>query len=181
MKKAMKIAGIVVGSFIGLVIVLIGASLFMDSPSTIEEVDTHTASATETNKEDEAPKDKVYKVGDVIKVDGIEITLTSAKYTPPAPYSEEKSVLTVELTAKNKAGSKVYIDNTDFKLYSKDGVGVEEYYSYDENAISSSINQDREIHGKLFYAAEKADEYELIFTPSYSSTQQSVHYKLTPQ
>lgn len=172
----MKIAGIIVGTIVGLFIVL----LFMGGGNTVEEVKTETASAT-TETNEKAPKDKVYKVGDVIKVDGIEITLTSAAYTQPAPYSEEKSVLTVELTAKNKAGSKVYIDNTDFKLYSKDGVGVEEYYSYDENAISTSINQDREVHGKLYYAAEKADEYELIFTPSYSATQQSVHYKLTPQ
>lgn len=165
MKKFLKIAGGIVGLLIvGLIL------LVMFTPS--ESVEKVGEVSSDKTVEASAPKaeDKVYKVGDVVSVNGFEVTITKAEFTEPAEYSEPSNgkVLTLTIDAVNNTNDKQMIDNTEFNLYDPEGNALEQYYGYDDVALSGTVNKGKKISGKVYYDVVDSKAFELIYTPSFS-------------
>lgn len=160
MKKFLKIAGIVVGA---LVLIIILLAIFGGNDATVEK------GKSEPVKE---KKDTTYKIGDTVSSNGWKVKITKAEFTKPAQYAAPETkgakVLTLDVVAINNSDDQVMIDNTEFALYDKNGKKLKEYFGYDEMAISDTVNKGKELDGKLFYEAPEADKYELIYTPSFS-------------
>jgi hypothetical protein len=167
MKKVVKIIG---GIFAVIVVGFIALALFAPSEQPTKVASTTPAAKADTKKEPEQPK--VFNVGDTIKYNGLEVTITKAEYTPPTQYGTPKKgkVLTLYITAKNVSqNDKLMVDNTEFNLYDAAGVKLEQYYSYDETAISGTIDPGTALQGKVYYDVPEAASYKLIYTPSFSA------------
>ncbi|TCP19947.1 uncharacterized protein DUF4352 [Scopulibacillus darangshiensis] len=135
------------------------------------------AKADENTKKKE---NKVFKIGDTVKVNDVELTITKASYTDPAPYTkaEKGKVLTIELKAKNSGDTQAFVDNTDFNLYDKDGNKLKDYFGYDEMAVSGELNKGKQLTGKLYFDVPQANSYELVYTPAFSLDSKEIKWNI---
>lgn len=141
--------------------------------TTVEKVDKEeTATATEETTETDAAettKNEVFAIGDTVNVNDVEITITKAEFTDPAEYSESANgkILTLDVDVNNTSDEQTFVSDTDFGLSLGD-TQADDYYSYDEMALSADLNKGKKKSGKLYYDVEESDTYELIYTPSFS-------------
>ena len=145
----------------------------------VEKVDKEkTPAASEKKKEEK--KDVVYKVGDTVKVNGVEITITKAAFTAPAEYSEAKNgkVLTLDVKVKNSSDSQAFVDNTEFGLSYGD-TQAEYYYGYNDLAISQELNKGKQATGKLYFDVKPAKSYELIYSPTFAFDSKEIKWKIS--
>ncbi|MGF9979531.1 DUF4352 domain-containing protein [Viridibacillus arvi] len=144
----------------------------------IEKVDT----AKSVTKKDAAAKkkDEVFKVGDTVKVNGVEITINKAEFTKPAQYSEAKngSVLTLDVALKNTNEDSAFVDNTEFQLYDKGDNQMEDYFGYDDLAISKDLNAGKKATGKLYFDVKKGKSYELIYEPTFTLDNKEIKWNI---
>jgi hypothetical protein len=148
----------------------------------VKEVNNEKDDGKET-KQEEKEKDKVYKVGETVSVNGVEFTINKASFTNPNQYTAAKNgkVLTMEVTVKNTKKEQVFVDNTEFAIYDKEGNKLEDYFGYDELPLSNDINAGKQLQGKLFYDVPPQDSYELIYAPSFSFDNKEVKFEIVPQ
>ena len=134
---------------------------------------------TEDGGEEDAGE-KVYTIGDSVEVNGVEITIKSATFTKPAEYSEPKNdkVLTLEVEAKNTSDDSAFVDNTEFTLSDAEGNMSEDYFGYDDLAISGDINSGKKLSGKLYYDVSESDHYELQYEPSFSWDEIKINWEI---
>lgn len=169
--------------FLGILGAVILSGSLVACGTEVEDVsgDAPKTEAKEEKKEEAA--DKVYKIGDTVKVDGLEITFTGASFTDPNEYTEAKKgkVLTIDVATVNNGDSEAFIDNTDFSLYDAEGNKMEDYYGYDQMAISDTINKGKKLQGKLYFDVAEQESYEVIYTPSFSFDSTEVKFEVTPQ
>lgn len=125
---------------------------------------------------------KVYKVGETVNVGGLEIQITSAKYTKPNQYTPAKNgkVLTLELATSNTTNQQILVDSTSFNLYDKDGNKLEPYFGYDELAISGNVNAGKKQNGKLYFDVKEGEKFELVYVPLISFDQKEVKFEIIP-
>jgi Domain of unknown function (DUF4352) len=171
--------------FLGIIgAVVIGGGLLAGCSTSVEDASSDSKSSSKQEaKKEESAKDKIYKNGETVKVDGLKITLTDAKFTTPNEYTkaEKGKVLTVAVATENEGDTQAFIDNTDFNLYDKDGNKVEQYFGYDDMAISGEVNKGRKMSGKLFFDVPEQDSYEIVYTPSFSFDSTEIKFDVTPQ
>ncbi|MEY8748906.1 DUF4352 domain-containing protein [Alkalicoccobacillus gibsonii] len=140
-----------------------------ENTASAEEADTEEVDAEATEEDVANLEDELFKVGDTVSIDGVEITITNAEFTEPAEYSSpEGKVLTLDVEVENNSDDKAMVDDTEFSLYDENGSLQDKYYSYDEMAISGSINGGRNNSGKLYYDVTEQDApYELTYNPMF--------------
>lgn len=158
--------------------IILGASLLLGACSTeVEEVSKGSEPKTEQKAEQ---KDKVFAVGDTVKVNGLEITITNASFTEPNQYTpaNKGKVLTLEV-ATNNTGDSAFIDSSDFNLYDAEGNQLEQYFGYDEMAISGDINKGKKLSGKLYFDVPESASYELIYVPTFSMDNKEIKWNIT--
>ncbi|MEH7117252.1 DUF4352 domain-containing protein [Neobacillus vireti] len=170
--KAKKLLGVVVGMMV------IGGALTACGETQVEKVDTKKVAEQPAKK----AEDKVFAVGDTVKVNGLEVTITKASFTQPNQYTqaEKGKVLTLDMTAKN-TGESAFIDNTEFNLYDAQGNQLKEYFGYDEMAISGDVNKGKQLTGKLYFDVPQADSYELIYKPSFTLDNKEIKWNIKVQ
>lgn len=164
--------------------VVIGGTLLTACGETEVKDVTNGSDAPKTESKEEAPKeDKVYKVGETVSVDGMEITINSASFTEPAEYSESVNgkILTLDVTAKNSNDEQAFIDNTEFAIYDAEGNKLDDYYGYDDMPISDNVNSGKQLQGKLYFDVPEQATYEMIYTPSFSWDSVEITFDITPQ
>ncbi|MED4616809.1 DUF4352 domain-containing protein [Priestia megaterium] len=163
----------------GLGIVALAGGILAGCSTSVEEVSKDSGAKQETTQKSE---DKTYSVGDTVKVNGLEVTITKASYTSPSEYTpaNKGKVLTLEV-ATNNTGDSAFIDNTEFNLYDKEGNQLEQYFGYDELAISGDVNKGKKLSGKLFFDVPESDSYELIYKPSISFDDKEIKFEIKPQ
>jgi hypothetical protein len=139
-----------------------------------------TNGSSDQAKQEQKKEDTVYKVGDTVSVNGVELTIDSADFTGANDYSpaENGKVLTLEVTAKNTTDSQQFVDNTEFAVYDKDGNKAGDYYGYDQLAISDNVNAGKQLQGKLYFDVPEQESYELIYTPSFSFDGKEVKFNI---
>jgi uncharacterized protein YqkB len=171
-KKFFKWTAIII---VGLVVV----SMFLGDD---EETPTTAKVGEKKVEQKEEKKDQVYKVGDTIQVGDLQLTITKASFTNPAEYSPSKKgkVLTLEIATENK-GESAFIDSSDFNIYDKEGNQLDDYFGYDEMAISGDLNKGKKMAGKLYYDVPQSDSYELIYEPTFSWSDEEYKFNIIPQ
>ncbi|MGE7624820.1 DUF4352 domain-containing protein [Viridibacillus sp. NPDC096237] len=144
----------------------------------VEKVSNGSKTEAKSNK-----KAEVFKVGDTIKVNGVEITIKKAQFTKPAQYSEAKngSVLTLDVALKNTNEESAFIDNTEFQLYDKGDNQMEDYFGYDDLAISKDINAGKKASGKLYFDVKKSKSYELVYEPTFTLDSKEIKWNIKVQ
>lgn len=151
----------------------------------VEDVTDSKSSASKENSEKKEKKDedKIYKVGETVKVDGVEITITNAAFTSPAEYSETQNgkVLTLDVKVVNTNENSSYIDETDFNLYDLEDNQFESYFGYDKMAISADLNSGKQKKGNLYYDVSEEKAYELVYAPAFSWDNKEVKWKIKVQ
>lgn len=162
MKKVLKVMGIMVGTLVGLFILMILLVDTDEGPTKVGSVKTETkTAASETEEVTE------FKVGDVIAVNDLELTITDAYFSEPTEYGtpDNGKVLTVDVTIKNNGDKNTFVDNTDFDISNAEGVMMDSYYSYDKSAIAGSVGAGKTIVGSLFYDVTDSPSFELQYEP----------------
>lgn len=147
--------------------ILAGCSDTVEDVSSSEEVKQTDSGQQKAAKKETKPEDKVYKVGDTVSINGLELTILNAQFTSsPDEYSapEKDKILTVEVQAVNNSNQQQMVYDGDFNLYDKEDNHFDSYYSYEESPISADLNKGKKATGKLFFDVTDEDEYELIFT-----------------
>lgn len=179
--------------FVGILLVSVGILGACDEDtssdtSSEESTTTEADSKDENNKEkesenEEAKEDKVYSIGDTVKIGDVELTVNSASFTEPAEYSEPQNakILTLDVTAKNTGDEQVFIDNTEFAIYDDEGNKQEDYFGYDDMAISDTINSGKQVQGKVYFDVVEQDSYEMIYTPSFSWNNEEYVFEINPE
>ena len=175
MKKALAVIGGVVGVLLlGFIILVIvtpaeeeGAKLVKTSSSSNETVNSEVETADVKNEDLSA---KVFKIGDTVEYEGLQVTITSAKFTEPEEYSESENgkILTLEVEAFNNSDEELVVDETEFNIYDMEGNVQDSYFGYDESPIAVSFNKGKKASGKLFFDVTEDTQYELIYTPTFS-------------
>jgi hypothetical protein len=136
----------------------------------------------EKAKQEEEIANKVWKVGETISINGLEITITSAKFTPPAEYSEPEKgkIITLEVTAKNNSDENVYVDNTEFTISDAQGNMHEQYYGYNYS-FSNEVKVGKQYSGKIAFDVPESDYYEIYYEPSFSWDKGEIKFKVTKE
>lgn len=133
-------------------------------------------------KEEKAAKE-FYSVGETVSIDGVEITLKSAKFTPPAEYSEPANgkVITIEIGAKNSSDMEALVDNTSFTIAGADGTQFEQYYGYDDASMfSHNLKKGNQVSDKVAFDVTEQDEYIVYYSPMFSLKENAeIKFKIT--
>jgi hypothetical protein len=164
MKKKNLILG-VAGTIVAGVIALSACSDTVQQTGSSDSV-KQGASAKHEAKKEVKPEDKIYKVGDTVTINGLEVAITKASFTPPAQYGEPEKgkVLTLEIHGVNKSDSQQNIYDGDFNVYDSKGNHYDEYFSYDKAPISADLNKGKQVTGKVSYDVAKDTKYEVVYT-----------------
>lgn len=170
-----------------LMLVLVGGVL-VACGSDVEQVNSSDTKETETDKEkpkeenkEEKPEDKIYKIGDTIKVDGLEVTLSSVKFVAPAEYSpsENGKVVVAEITAKNAGETDSLIDNIDFTIADTEGNQYSEYYGFDDAIFTHDLKPGNQVKGKVAFDVAETDKYIIYYEPSLSFDPVTIKFEVT--
>ena len=124
----------------------------------------------ETKSDQKAKKEKkVYKVGDSVSVDGMEVTIKKAAIVKPDEYTpvEKDQVLRLEITAKNNSVDNGFVDTTDFSVYTGDDK-AEEYYGHDLGSIGGELKQGKSMNLKVEFDISEADTIEVFYEPTFT-------------
>ncbi|AVR00369.1 hypothetical protein OBCHQ24_15615 [Oceanobacillus iheyensis] len=158
------------------------------SESTDSQDDSNTdqeeAKAEESADSAESAEDQVFKLGDTVSIEdsmgSIDLTITGASFTEPTEYTEAVNgkVLTLEVTVENTGDEQVFVDSTDFAVYNSEGSKLDDYYGYDEMAISDNLNSGKNLSGKMYFDVSEQDSYELIYTPFFSMESKEITFDI---
>ena len=152
--------------------------------------ETEVKEVSNTDKKDEKQElekveipNKPFKVGDIVSVNGLEITITSAKYSEPSEYtpSVNGKIITLDVSVKNTNAEQAFIDNTEFAIYDAEGTKMEDYYGYDEMAISDNVNAGKQLQGKLYFDVKEQETFELIYTPTFTMDSKEIIFDINVQ
>lgn len=175
MKKFVKTLGVMI--LAGIVLVGCGDA---DVKEVKQEEEPKKEQAAE--KKEETVKE-FYKVGETVSIDGMEITVTSAKFTNPAEYSEAMNgkVMTVLVNVKNASQDNGYVDAGEFVLAGASGTQFEKYFGYDDaNMFYAELKAGNKIDGKLAYDVADENEYILYYEPSFTFKENAeIKFKIT--
>lgn len=121
--------------------------------------------------------DKPFKVGDTVKADGVDVTLTKVEYTTPseeddAGAPDNGKALKVYLKFKNNNDEQVLAQDTDFSM-KVDGENYEQWYGNGDtnDGFSHQLNKDNTGEGYITYDVPDSDNYtlEMNFAPNLDS------------
>lgn len=175
MKKFFKWTAIII---VGLFVV----ALFL--PTEEETASTGTkVGESEQAEAEESVSDQIFKVGDVVDLGGLQITIKDAKFVPQGEYSppDKGKVLQMNVEVVNNTDDSAYVDNTEFNLYDAEGNALDYYYGLDDSDISDDLNKGKKLQGTLTYDVPEGTNYEMIYEPSFSWTEQSITWDIQPQ
>lgn len=126
----------------------------------------------------EKKKEKIHKIGETVKVNGVQVTIDQAKIVKPDKNinPQKGKVLELKITVKNGSKNKINVHSSQFTLF-KGEKPQEEYYGK-KAPISGDINKDKKLSGILKYDVAKSGTYKLIYTPSFSSNQKEIKWTI---
>ncbi len=90
----------------------------------VKEVSKNDAPKQEEKKEKKAStENKVYKIGDTVEVNGLQLTFSSAKFVEPTEYAkaEKGKVLEIAFKAKNNGKNDIYFGISELKIADAEG------------------------------------------------------------
>lgn len=137
----------------------------------------------EESNGEESVESQIFKVGDVVDLNGIQLTVKEAKFIPAAEYSapEKGKVLQLNVEVINNTDSSAFVDSTDFNLYDAEGNALDYYYGLDAMDLSADLNKGKKVQGTITYDVPESASYEMIYEPAFSWTDESVTWDIQAQ
>ncbi|PGM50852.1 DUF4352 domain-containing protein [Bacillus thuringiensis] len=157
-------------------VVIIGAC----SDSSVEKVEKVDGGKTTETKKEDKKEDKVYNVGNTVKIGGVEYTIATAEYITPDQYSQPENgkVLKIHVKAINNGDNQELVYSGNFNLYDTNGSQMKEFYGAG-SPLSGDLNKGKSIEGDIFFDVKEAPQYELILKPNpYDKTEAKFNIKL---
>ncbi|MGG4390524.1 DUF4352 domain-containing protein [Priestia megaterium] len=119
------------------------------------------------------PKDKLYKEGDTVQIQGMEITIDKATYTPPDSYysnPEKGNILTLDVTVKKTTDMDLSLFLYDFTLKDYQGNEYSNYTGYEDLGMAKShMKKNKEYKGKMYFDVTGYDSFELTYKGYYGA------------
>jgi hypothetical protein len=165
--------------FVGVILTSMMLSLSACGETEVNDV-TNTNVASEKKEEEKVVEEKIFTVGETVSVDGVEITIDSVAFTEPTEYSEAVNgkIITLDVSIKNTNAEQAYVDNTEFSIYDSEGNKMDDYYGYDQMAMSDTVNSGKQLKGKLYFDVKEQEKYEMIYTPSFSMDNKEIIFDI---
>lgn len=184
MKKFLKWAAIIVVGLFVLALIIPTDDTETSSSTTSEGQKVDEVAADEESTEEEAlPTDQVFKVGDVVDLNGRVVTIKSAKFVPASEYSpaENGKILEIEVNIVNNKDEQVFVSSGEFNLYNTEGLDQTTYYSTDRPMLDATLNKGKQANGFLVFDVTEGTNYELIYTPNFSWTNEKITWDIQVQ
>lgn len=159
-----KIKGVLISTII---LFIIGLVCFVGAIATIP-------SGSDDNSENTSDTDKPFKVGETVKADGVDVTLTKAEFITPSEEDDSGApdngkALKVYLKFKNNNDDQVLVQDNDFGI-KVDGENYENWYGNGDtnDGFSHQLNKDNTGSGYITYDVPDSDKYtlEMDFMPN---------------
>lgn len=147
---------------------LVGGLLAGCGDAEVKEVSNGGTEQKAEKKEEK--KDKVYKIGDTVSIDGMEITIDSITWggTIDGVPAEKGKVLRIEATAKNNSADNGYVDSTEFQVYAGD-TKTENYFGNDDaNMNAGELKKGKTMKLIAEYDVPATENYEVYYEPSFT-------------
>lgn len=173
------------------VILSLGITGIILSGCDTKNVNTDAGYDVYTQKTLKPIKDKIYKMGDTVEFDKIQITINNARITKPSSKKDNYNgdVLTVDLQVWSKPYSKdVHISAANFELYDSKGELKQHYDGYIGQEISGNLSGEKSPDssvrglegGKLYFEISKSEKYKLVFKPTFSKKVKEINFNVYP-
>lgn len=159
-----KIKGVLISTII---LFVIGLICFVGAIVTIP-------SGSDSNTENTSDTNKPFKVGETVKADGVDVTLTKAEFITPseeddAGVPDNGKALKVYFKFKNNNDDQVLVQDNDFGI-KVDGENYENWYGNGDtnDGFSHQLNKDNTGSGYITYDVPDSDKYtlEMDFMPN---------------
>lgn len=131
-------------------------------------------SGSDSNTENTSDTDKPFKVGETVKADGVDVTLTKAEFITPseeddAGAPDNGKALKVYFKFKNNNDDQVLVQDNDFGI-KVDGENYENWYGNGDtnDGFSHQLNKDNTGSGYITYDVPDSEKYtlEMDFMPN---------------
>lgn len=159
-----KVKGALISTII---LFVVGLVCFVGAIATI-------SSGSDSNSENTSDTDKPFKVGETVKADGVDVTLTKAEFITPseeddAGAPDNGKALKVYFKFKNNNEDQVLVQDNDFGI-KVDGENYENWYGNGDtnDGFSHQLNKDNTGSGYITYDVPDSDKYtlEMDFMPN---------------
>ncbi|MGX5538190.1 DUF4352 domain-containing protein [Bacillus wiedmannii] len=147
----------------------------------VKEVSKDNAPKQEEKKDNKATS-KVYKAGETVEVNGLQITFNSAKFVEANEYvkAEKGKVLEIDFIAKNNGKKDAYFGIDELKIADAGGNQFKEYFGGDHPFMNENIAPGNQITGKMLFDVAESDKYTGTYKPNFTLDDKSVKFEFTP-
>lgn len=147
----------------------------------VKEVSKNDAPKQEQKKDDKAAS-KVYKTGETVEVNGLQITFNSAQFVEPNEYTkpEKGKVLEITFSAKNNGKKDAYIGSEELKIADANGNQFKGYFGADNAFMNENVVPGNQITGKMYFDVAESDKYTGTYKPNFTLDDKSVKFEFTP-
>lgn len=146
----------------------------------VKEVGKNNAPKQEEKKDKKAStENKVYKIGDTVDVNGLQLTFSSAKFVEPNEYvkAEKGKVLEITFNAKNNRKKDAYIGIEELKIADADGSQFKEYFGGENIFVYEDIVPGNQITGKMLFDVPEGDKFIGTFKPTFAFDEKSLKFE----
>lgn len=146
----------------------------------VKEVSKDNAPKQEEKKDKkETTENKVYKVGDTIEVNGLQLTFSSVKFVEPNEYikPEKGKVLEIAFNAKNNGKKDVFFGTSELKIADAQGNQFKEYFGGENTFVTENIAPGNQITNKMLYDVPEGDKFFGTFKPTFTFDEKSVKFE----
>lgn len=133
----------------------------------------------EKKKKDDKVANKVYKAGETVEVNGLQITFNSSKFVEPDEYikAEKGKVLEITFTAKNNGKKDAYFGAEELKIADAGGNQFKQYFAGSDTFMNENIAPGNQISGKMLYDVAESDKYVGTYKPNFTLDDKSVKFE----
>ncbi|AEA13997.1 MULTISPECIES: DUF4352 domain-containing protein [Bacillus] len=140
---------------------------------------TETKDSNESKQED--VQDKVYKIGETVDVDGLQVTIDSVKlgYLDYDEDKKKEEILGVIFKVENNSKKEIPFAFYEFEITDKKGTRFKEYNNPD-SFISKKLAPDEKIQDIMLFDVAKENTYIATYRPEFTRENRTIKFELKP-
>ena len=120
-------------------------------------------------------ENKVYKIGDIVKINALQLTFNLAKFVEPNEYfpAEKRKVLEIMFNAKNNGKKDEYFRTFKSKIVGAEGNQFKEYVGGENTFVHKDIVPGKQITGKMLFDMQEGDNFTGTYKPTFALAKKS--------
>lgn len=145
----------------------------VDETDEVSEEEGQNDGQTSEEGKDEEPKTDVFAVGDTVKFDDLNITLTGARVVEDDLFDPEyDKFVAVELEIENTSDESAAISTMlNMGLMTADGYTMDMALVDGKGSLDGELGPGRKMKGEIVFDVEESDYYEFIFEDPFTTGQ----------